>query len=197
MTRMTEEELLAKSAKNRKAKADTWRAAIREVTKEDFPSREEISKRIANAQVARVSKTGKVGKFKPLQPLKPTKAEKFAKIKLPTEHQEQVAVIAWCDAHPIAKHIFAIPNGANKSFASAAKFKREGLRKGVPDLFLPVRRGSFCGLFIEMKRKINSNVSAEQKEWVKFLNKDYAVRVCKGSDEAIALIREYLDIKET
>ena len=116
---------------------------------------------------------------------------------IPTEHQEQAAFVAWCDLHPIAKHIFAIPNGANKSPAARMKFKREGLRAGVPDLFLPVRRNdgpevSRFGLFIEMKRK-GEKPSLSQLQWHHYLRKqDYEVRVCYSADEAIKAVKEYL-----
>ena len=130
-------------------------------------------------QVAKLDKKGKVGKFKPI---------------IPTEHQEQTAVIQWCDQHPIAKLIFAIPNGANKSPATAAKFKREGLRKGVADLFLPVARSGFYGLFIEMKRRKGSVTSPEQVTFAAQVHKQgYCYFVCYGAENAIGVIARYLE----
>lgn len=112
---------------------------------------------------------------------------------IPTEHEEQKKVIEWCDKHPIAKHIFSIPNGSHKSPAMAAKFKREGLRSGVPDLFLPVALGGFHGLFIEMKRRQGSKVSVEQFAWGKVLNEQqYCWMHCYGADDAIRVIESYL-----
>ena len=189
MARMTEEELAAKSARNRKAKAETWGLPVA-ITK--TPLRISARERLDGAQtvdifvpsnekadlVAHVSKTGKVGKFKPI---------------IPTEHQEQCAVIAWCDQHPIAKHIFAIPNGANKSPATAAKFKREGLRRGIPDLFLPVASRGFHGLFIEMKRvKGSVQADAQLQKAVELEDLGYHVETCRGAQTAIDLIRWYL-----
>jgi len=111
----------------------------------------------------------------------------------PTEHAEQVAVIQWCDAHPIAKHIFAIPNGSHKSPAMAAKFKREGLRSGVPDLFLPVPSCGLYGLFIEMKRQKGSVTSQAQRDWAAtLLRNGYAVAICNGAESAIQQIKWYL-----
>jgi hypothetical protein len=193
MTRMTEEELLAKSAKNRKAKAETWSARLTfkgvpievgetklidgQLITNSSPQTVFVEKN-KGAEVAHVSKSGKVGKFKPI---------------IPTEHQEQCKVIEWCDQHPIAKHIFAIPNGANKSPATAAKFKREGLRKGVPDLFLPVARMGFHGLFVEMKRVKGSVLSVDQALQITSLEGyGYLCHVCHGADEAIAVIQDYL-----
>lgn len=128
-------------------------------------------------EVAQV-KAGKVGKFKLL---------------IPTEHQEQCRVIDWCNAHPIANCIFAIPNGSHKSQAMAAKFQREGLRKGVPDLFIPLARGKWHGLFIEMKRVKGSVTSPDQIDYINLLiDNGYRAQICHGADEAINLIAEYL-----
>ena len=129
--------------------------------------------------IAKVSKSGKVGKFV---------------LPVPTEHAEQCAVIEWCNLHPIAKHIFAIPNGSHKSPAAAIKFKREGLRSGVPDLFLPVPQNGFSGLFIEMKRTKGSVISKEQLAWFELLDKNcYSCFICRGADEAIEAIKSYLN----
>jgi hypothetical protein len=137
---------------------------------------EQLAAFTQRTKVAQV-KAGKVGKFKPL---------------VPTEHQEQVAVVQFCDAQNI--RIFAIPNGSNKNPASAAKFQREGLRKGIPDLMVPIPKGGFMGLFLEMKRTKNAKPSKEQQEWIEFLNQmGYFAIVCYGADEAIAVIQRYLN----
>lgn len=117
----------------------------------------------------------------------------------PTEHQEQAAVIEWCDLvskyRPELALIFAIPNGSNKSPSAAEKFKREGLKSGVPDLFLPVATEYANGLFIEMKRKKGGTVSSAQKDWKEKLEKQgYKVVICKGADKAIEVLKQYLDI---
>ena len=122
---------------------------------------------------------------------------KVAKVKVPvpTEHQEQAAVIAWCDQHRETKHIFAIPNGSNKSPAAAAKFKREGLRSGVPDLFLPEPCRGYHGLFIEMKRTKLSVTSKAQDGWLIHLaSRKYCTTVANGAAEAIERIKWYLKI---
>jgi hypothetical protein len=115
---------------------------------------------------------------------------------IPTEHEEQKNVVQWFDLqYPAIKgRLFAIPNGSNKSKAAASKFKAEGLRPGVPDLMLPVARGGFHGLFVEMKRVKNSKLSTEQNEWLDFLaNQGYMVVVCKGFEPAKNTIESYLN----
>ena len=121
--------------------------------------------------------------------------------RIPTEHEEQAAVIQWwagyAAQHKIPENLlFAIPNGANKSMATAAKFKREGLRKGVPDLFLAVSRGGFHGLFVEMKRVKNSYASDDQNYFSCLLmGEGYEMYFCFGAEPAIRVIKEYLGVE--
>lgn len=77
------------------------------------------------------------------------------------EDLEQEAVIEWCDIKRIP--IVHIPNEGKRSAAYAARLKRMGLRPGFPDLFIPVVRGRYHGLFIEMKYG-GGRLSADQKD---------------------------------
>ena len=124
-----------------------------------------------------------------------------------TEHQEQCAVIQWANYYeakwPELRLLFAIPNGGARHIVTARKLKTEGVKAGVPDLFLPVPkfhsgRGvnnivPSYGLFIEMKVKPNKP-SKEQIMWIDLLNKQgYRVEVCYSADEAIEVLRGYLE----
>jgi len=113
------------------------------------------------------------------------------------EHQEQSALIRWSKAQaktiPELKLLFAIPNGGHRHIAVATKLKAEGVKKGVPDLFMPVAKGGYNGLFIEMKRQKGGTVSPEQKQWHADLQEqNYRVDVCHGWDSARETILEYL-----
>ena len=89
-----------------------------------------------------------------------------------TEAQEQIAVMRWAEMqsnkYPELNLLFHIPNGSYKSKAQAGLFKAMGLKSGVPDLFLPVARGEFHGLFIEMKTN-KGRPSKAQLEWFEAL----------------------------
>ena len=117
-----------------------------------------------------------------------------------TEHAEQSALIVWwavyCQTKVIDERLlFSIPNGASKSIAQALKFKREGLRPGVPDLFLAVPHAPYSGLFLEMKGK-GGMPSAAQKAWIRMLNgKGYRAVVCVGWDVARQVIEDYLSAR--
>lgn len=123
---------------------------------------------------------------------------------VPTEHQEQRAVFAWAALAarkcPDLDLLFAIPNGARTSMGTAVKLKREGLRAGVPDMFLPVLRGIGIGqlelgLFVELKRTRGGRVSAEQLEWHERLRDNgYCVVVARGAEQAIDAMCDYLRI---
>ena len=86
-------------------------------------------------------------------------------MKIPTEHQEQVNFINWIEYNYPEHKVFAIPNGEKRHLSVAKRLKAEGVKPGVPDLFIPS-----LFLFIEMKRIKGSVTSKQQKEWLKYLN---------------------------
>ncbi len=103
--------------------------------------------------------------------------------------------VLWGAQHPELDLLYAIPNGANKSIATAMKFKREGLKAGVPDVHLPVARQGFHSLYVEMKRAKGGSLSPEQVEWHRRLgDAGHKVVVAKGFDEARLAIESYLDL---
>lgn len=116
---------------------------------------------------------------------------------LPKEGEEQAALMSWARMQswrwPELALLFHIPNGGARSKSEAARFKAEGVKAGVPDLFLPVPRGEWHGLFIELKRQAGGRLSDEQKEWIPALQaQGYRVEVCKGWEAAAELLKNYL-----
>lgn len=120
-----------------------------------------------------------------------------------TESQIQSSFILWCNfylnqkLYPELDLIFSIPNGAwTKNVRVAVKLKREGLKPGVPDTFLPVARGIYHGLFIEFKRNTKSKKSDNQIEWKNKLRKQgYCVLLAISCEGAIKIIKKYLTLK--
>ena len=113
------------------------------------------------------------------------------------EHQMQCAVIQWARMAggrlPALRRLFAIPNGGHRNIAVAAKLKAEGVRAGVPDLCLPVARGDFHGLFIEMKAKPNTPTPAQKVEMDALRDDGYCVQVCYEVGQAIAWLEWYVE----
>ena len=109
--------------------------------------------------------------------------------RIPTEHEEQREVVKWFRQTHRGVRIFAIPNGGQRSLATAARLKVEGVSAGVPDLHVPA-----WSLWIEMKRTKGGSVSAEQKDWIAYLEgvKHWCI-VGKGADDAKAKITAFFN----
>jgi len=116
------------------------------------------------------------------------------------EATEQEALMQWCSwqqsKYPELALIYHIPNGGSRNALEAANLKRQGVKAGVPDLCLPVARGGFHGLYIEMKYGKNKTTE-NQKKWLKALQEQgYCTIVCYGAEEAKQVISRYFKGKE-
>jgi len=122
---------------------------------------------------------------------------KLPKELIPTEHQEQVALMEFCESmtgvYPELRMLYAIPNGGKRSIGLAVKLKKEGVKSGVPDLCLPVPKKGYHGLYIEMKKVKDGKMTDAQKWWHEELFKQgYLSVVCYGMAAAKNVIMEYL-----
>ena len=100
----------------------------------------------------------------------------------PTEDVEQICLFRWANAqqgkYPELALMYHVPNGGKRSKSEAARFRAMGVKAGVPDIFLPVKRSGhwltipsdliapYNGLYIELKRQRGGTVSAAQKQWM-------------------------------
>lgn len=114
------------------------------------------------------------------------------------EHEQQRALFAWVDdeatirRYPELGLYFAIPNGGHRSPAVAAKLKAEGVRAGVLDTHLPVARGEYHSLWIELKSPSGS-VSPAQRDWIASLTRQgNRVVICTSWEAARDEILSYL-----
>lgn len=112
------------------------------------------------------------------------------------EHAEAVALMEWCrlheNLHPELRLIYAIPNGGIRQRGMAGKMKAEGVKRGVPDYHLPVARGGYHSLYIELKAE-RGYPTKEQKWWaVELSNADNKWVCCRGWEHAVAEIKAYL-----
>lgn len=118
-------------------------------------------------------------------------------MKTPLEHVEAVmlmrAVRGAEQAWPELRLMYAIPNGSKRSKKTGADLKAEGVKAGVPDYCLPVPRGSYAGLYLELKRLAGGRVSPEQRDWLAALSEQgYRTEVAKGWEQAFAVLKDYL-----
>ena len=112
------------------------------------------------------------------------------------EHNAQAALFQWafleCRRMPELALLFAVPNGGNRNARTGAMMKREGVRKGIPDIFLLCPRGKYHGMVLEMKSSTGS-VKPEQKWWhQRFAEQGYHVTVCYSFEQAREEIENYL-----
>jgi VRR-NUC domain len=122
------------------------------------------------------------------------------KITCPKEEAEQIALIEWRDiwAHkfPELNMLYAIPNGGFRAKRTAVVMRQTGTKKGTPDLHLPIPKGIYASLYIELKRTQGGSLSPDQKLVIADLKRfGNRVEVCKGCRAAIAVIADYLGLK--
>jgi hypothetical protein len=118
---------------------------------------------------------------------------------------EQRAVIRWADdpeqraKWPELAYLFHVPNGGHRSKAVAGKMKSTGVRRGVPDLWLPASRWlptaeQFTpGCVVELKASGTGRLTGLQRDWLAYLQRDgWIIGEAYGAAEAIAMLTGYL-----
>jgi hypothetical protein len=120
-----------------------------------------------------------------------------------TERVEQDALFQWAAVmtpkEPRLRLLNASLNGVRLSLHQAILAKKSGMKKGFPDISLPVAAHGWNGLYIELKRKdgVKSDVSKEQRQWLTDLEEQgYQAVVCFGWESAAWVIEEYLGMQE-
>ena len=110
---------------------------------------------------------------------------------------EQAKVIAWARAsernYPYLQLLHCSLNGVKMTKAQAGRAIAQGMLSGVPDLFLPVPKNGYHGLFIEMKYGSNKVTENQEKFLQNAANVGYAVSVCYSANEAIKRIEDYYE----
>lgn len=144
------------------------------------------------------------------KPIRRSKAPDFEKYCLTTNSEEshQISLFGWAatpevrELYPELKWLFHIPNGGFRTKSGGAKLKAMGVKPGVSDIMLPVRRGNWPGLFIELKKpkldgKKDSVTQPEQKVWGDhFISQGYGFVVCYGWHEARKVLIQYLEYEK-
>ena len=113
---------------------------------------------------------------------------------IPSEFQEQVALVQWLDIKGLKYS--SIPNSTyTKSIQQKIKNKQSGLRPGLPDLLVALPGVGV--IWIELKRTKRGVVSAVQQSWVDTLNAcpGNQAYICLGADAAIAIIESFIKLE--
>lgn len=131
-----------------------------------------------------------------------------------SEHSHQVALFMQCalfvKQYPELKWFHAIANGGARGDDARTRairgnsLKAEGVKEGVSDTLLPVKRACYSGLYIEMKKPAlkpkregtKGGCSDEQLEFGDFVkSQGFAFYVCYSWEEAWSCLLWYLNLK--
>lgn len=112
-----------------------------------------------------------------------------------SEHEIQLSCIIWFRYQYPEHLIYAIPNGGQRNKIVAAKLKEEGVLSGVPDLHIPVAKGIYHGLYIEMKAGKNKLTDNQITIIDKLKNEGYKCAVCYSLYQFSNVVNEYFQTK--
>ena len=119
---------------------------------------------------------------------------------VPREDWEQKQVIKWSQQPSIRQQypelalLYHIPN-ERVDKVQAAMLKEMGVKKGVPDLHLPIPSGGYHSLYIEMKA-LDGKPDSDQLWWIDRLKANgNACAVCYGWQQATEVLLWYLNLK--
>lgn len=118
----------------------------------------------------------------------------MSNIKMPKvkESDVQAHIFQWASYIRPLQYMFAIPNGGSRDVREAVNLKRQGVKKGVSDIFIPIPTPRYHGMFLELKVGKNKP-SKEQLAFLKFVSSvGYCGVVCYGFEEAVNTIQNYL-----
>lgn len=127
------------------------------------------------------------------------KAKAFMSKIRSTESSEQQAFFVYVRYKMLSDKRYAavasIPNGGHRHPLVAMKMSREGITRGVSDVFCWVPASGLHGLAIEFKAA-GGRLSKEQKIWMDRLREfGYGAVVVWNATEAIEVLTKYLDNK--
>lgn len=115
-----------------------------------------------------------------------------------SEFDHQCALFAWARLPGMAQRLPGIDllegsmNGVKLTKGQAWKAKAAGMLKGAHDVRLPVARGTYIGLSIEMKYGKNKPSSDQLEYGDKLRAEGWRVEYCWDWTKAQAIIEEYL-----
>lgn len=123
------------------------------------------------------------------------------KLPIPTESTEQIHLFRWAVLEygkwPELELMYHVPNEGKRSYQTGQRMRMEGLKSGVPDICLPVPRGKYHGLYMELKRLKGGAASENQKAWMEALEQQgYFVALCRGWEKAAETITNYLKLSK-
>lgn len=120
-----------------------------------------------------------------------------------SHHEDNESIALWQRAqlNPILRdYLYHIANERKCSPKQGARLKRMGVRSGVSDYHLPIARGVYHSLWVELKPDVKGyypDIATSQAEWRKLMRlAGNAAFIIKGWEMAIAIMLRYLALEE-
>lgn len=110
------------------------------------------------------------------------------------ESDEQSAFLVWLEyQYPKVFEVTAsFPNAGKRSISYAMKLKREGLKKGMPDVGVFFPSNGVPGMFIEFKSSTGSLKPEQRTMLARLINQGYCCVICTSKEEAMTEVTKYL-----
>lgn len=108
-----------------------------------------------------------------------------------TEIQRQI--IEWCNHIPELRNmVIHIPNEGKRTISMGRKLRQIGLRPGVADLFIPIPRHGYNGVWVEIKSK-HGVLRENQREFLSDMEKQgYLTFISRSLEDFMQKINAYM-----
>lgn len=116
------------------------------------------------------------------------------------EARHQINVFKWSQQPSVRSRwpelalLHHIKNETTEGADRVGADKAMGVKKGVPDLCLPVPRGGYHGLYIELKNETGRASTAQEWWGEKLLENGYMWELCHGWESAVRVLEWYLSL---
>lgn len=115
------------------------------------------------------------------------------------EELQQIAFFDYCRLvsaqHSAWRLAYHIPNESKASIQRRITLARAGLKKGMPDIHIPVANEKYHSLFIEMKVKPNKASPHQVEMMCDLIAQGNYACICWSASEAIEVVAKYIDNK--
>jgi len=113
------------------------------------------------------------------------------------EDIEQCKLFDWLRSRPdLEPYCWHTANQRACSPQQGRILKRMGVRAGVSDIFLGMAKGTYHGLFIELKAEKGKVSQSQERFIIDMASQGYYCAVCYGYEQAKKVIEWYLELKK-
>lgn len=117
------------------------------------------------------------------------------RITISPEEREQIKLFCWINTVPELQISFHIANERKCTRIVGQILKLMGVRPGVPDICVPIARGGYHGLYIELKAGKNKPTDYQAEYLAKLTANGYMAVCVVGHLAARAVIETYMGLE--